>query len=263
VLRTRILTALIIAPLAVAALYLLPAFWFAVAYGLVAALGAYEWGGLIGLRRFWSRLAYAALFVVAAGMTWWLDRGFGLAIVVGSIVWIVAAGLVLTYPATAAVVREPWSNGLLGLFVLWGAWSAVVEVRGEPGSGGANWVMWLLVLVWSADVGAYFAGRRFGRRKLAPAVSPGKTWEGAFGGMLVSLALCGGALLVLGLPAWWLLAVAGLVVVSIFGDLFESVIKRVRGVKDSSNLLPGHGGILDRIDSLLAVLPVFALILAR
>jgi phosphatidate cytidylyltransferase len=123
--------------------------------------------------------------------------------------------------------------------------------------------MWLLVLVWSADVGAYFAGRRFGRRKLAPAVSPGKTWEGAFGGMLVSLALCGGALLVLGLPAWWLLAVAGLVVVSIFGDLFESVIKRVRGVKDSSNLLPGHGGILDRIDSLLAVLPVFALILAR
>jgi phosphatidate cytidylyltransferase len=263
VLRTRILTALIVAPLAVAALYLLPAAWFALAYGLVAALGAYEWAGLMGLRRLWSRLAYAALFVVAAGATWWLDRGFGLAVLVGSAVWLVAAGLVLTYPATAAVIRAPWSNGLLGLAVLWAAWSAVVDVRGEPGTGGANWVMWLLLLVWSADVGAYFAGRRFGRRKLAPAVSPGKTWEGAAGGMLLSLALCGGGLMALGFPAWWLLAVAGLVAVSIFGDLFESIIKRVRGVKDSSNLLPGHGGILDRIDSLLAVLPVFALILAR
>lgn len=262
-LRTRIVTALIVAPLAVAAIYLLPAVWFAAAYGLVAALGAYEWGGLIGLRRMGSRIAYAALFVVAAGLTWWLDGGFAVAAWVGSAVWLVAAALVLSYPATASVLREPWSNGILGLVILWAAWSAVVDVRGEPGAGGANWVMWMLLLVWSADVGAYFAGRRFGRRKLAPAVSPGKTWEGAAGGMLLSLALCGGGLLVLDFPAWWLLAVAGLVVVSIFGDLFESVVKRVRGVKDSSNLLPGHGGILDRIDSLLAVLPVFALILDR
>ncbi len=262
-LQKRIVTALIVAPLAIAALYLLPAAWFAVAYGLVAALGAYEWAGLVGLRRMWSRLVYVALFVGAAGATWWLDRGFGLAVLVGSGVWLLAAGLVLSYPATAWVIRQSWTNGALGLVILWAAWSAVVDVRGEPGSGGANWVMWLLLLVWSADVGAYFAGRRFGQRKLAPAVSPGKTWEGALGGMLVSLALCGGGLMALGFSAWWLLTVGGLVVLSIFGDLFESVIKRVRGVKDSGNLLPGHGGILDRIDSLLAVLPVFALILTR
>lgn len=262
-LRTRIVTALIAAPLAVAAIYLLPAMWFALAYGLVAALGAYEWGGLIGLRRVSARLAYVALFMLAAAVTWLVDGGFTLAAWVGAAVWVVAAGLVLKYPATASVVREPVSNGILGLVILWSAWSAVVEVRGEPGTEGANWVMWILLVVWSADVGAYFAGRRFGRRKLAPAVSPGKTWEGALGGMLVSLLLCGGGLMVIGYSSWWLLAVAGLVVVSIFGDLFESVIKRVRGVKDSSNLLPGHGGILDRIDSLLAVLPVFALILAR
>ena len=123
-------------------------------------------------------------------------------------------------------------------------------------------VLWLLLLVAFADIGAYFVGRRFGRKKLAPAVSPGKTWQGFWGGMATSSLICGGILVVMGgFNEGWLFIMVLLVTVSVVGDLFESVLKRERGVKDSGNLLPGHGGMLDRIDSAVAVLPVFALIL--
>ena len=124
--------------------------------------------------------------------------------------------------------------------------------------------MWLFLLVWGADIGGYFAGRRFGRRKLAPAVSPGKTWAGAVGGLLLAGAVTLLPLSVLGRPVLtWAPVVAALVVLSIFGDLFESALKRQRGVKDSGALLPGHGGVLDRIDALLAALPAFALLASR
>jgi phosphatidate cytidylyltransferase len=122
-----------------------------------------------------------------------------------------------------------------------------------------------MVLVWGADIGAYFSGRRFGKRKLAPRVSPGKSWEGVFGGLLATLLIC----LLVGLYRGWstldlFLALAGtavVVLVSVVGDLTESMFKRQSGVKDSSNLLPGHGGVLDRIDSLTAAIPLFAALL--
>jgi phosphatidate cytidylyltransferase len=124
------------------------------------------------------------------------------------------------------------------------------------------WLIWVFMLAWGADIGAYFAGHAFGRRKLAPRVSPGKTWEGVIGGLALALAVCAlGAFWLT--PGWvgWLPVIVLLVAVSVFGDLFESVLKRATGVKDSGTLLPGHGGVLDRIDSLLAVLPVFAVLL--
>jgi phosphatidate cytidylyltransferase len=143
--------------------------------------------------------------------------------------------------------------------VLVGAWVGLCAIRGAEQGG--HWLLWLFCLVWGADIGAYFAGRRFGRRKLAPAVSPGKTWEGVLGGALLSLALTWSALVLT--DQWspvWVPVVLSLIALSVFGDLFESVLKRQRGVKDSGALLPGHGGLLDRVDALLPVLPVFALL---
>jgi phosphatidate cytidylyltransferase len=129
-----------------------------------------------------------------------------------------------------------------------------------------NWlILSVMVLVWAADIGAYFSGRAFGKRKLAPQVSPGKSWEGVYGGLAVSLAIT----LVVGINRGWgfgqlllgLLGAALVVMSSVIGDLTESMFKRRAGIKDSSNLLPGHGGVLDRIDSLTAAIPVFAVLL--
>jgi len=129
-----------------------------------------------------------------------------------------------------------------------------------------NWlIMAVMVLVWGADIGAYFSGRAFGKRKLAPAVSPGKSWEGVYGGLALTLAIT----VVVGVVRGWtvkemllsLVGAAVVVFISVVGDLTESMFKRQAGIKDSSNLLPGHGGVLDRIDSLTAAIPIFAVLL--
>ena len=157
----------------------------------------------------------------------------------------------------------------IGLVVLVGAWLALVELRALP--AGSELILWLFIVVWSADIGAYFAGRALGRRKLAPNVSPGKTWEGAIGGLLAATVLATGMAAAVpalagandgaGALGTWLALALFLGVVSIVGDLFESVLKRESGAKDSGGLLPGHGGLLDRIDALVAALPIFALLM--
>ena len=148
---------------------------------------------------------------------------------------------VLAYPGSARFIRRSWVTAAAGLLICWAAWIALVVIRDAP--SGSHWIVWLLVLVGGADVGAFFAGRSFGHTKLAPAVSPGKTWEGLWGGMAMASVMCGVILLLMGrFNAGWLLIMVLLVVMSVFGDLFESVLKRVRGMKDSGTLLPGHGG---------------------
>ncbi len=156
--------------------------------------------------------------------------------------------------------RHTIAKAILGLGLMISTWLALVVLHSRPDHG-PYWVMFVLVLVWVADSGAYFSGRVFGRNKLAPAVSPGKTWEGVFGA-LVACSLFAysdgrfqdfqGALL-----SSFVLVCVVTVLFSIAGDLLESLLKRQRGVKDSGTLIPGHGGILDRIDSLLAAAPVF------
>ncbi len=259
-LKSRIITALILAPSAIAAIYLLSLEWYAVVFWLVGGLGAYEFAGLAGLETRTSRAAYVAAYSVLVAASWWSDPLMGLGLWTGVLIWVLAALAVLAYPASASVMRHGWVAGVAGLLICWAAWISLVVIRAAP--DGANWVLWLLLLVWGADIGAYFAGRRFGRNKLAPAVSPGKTWEGVWGGLAASSVLCGLLLLAMGrFNAGWLAVMLLLVAISVFGDLFESVLKRVRGIKDSGSLLPGHGGVLDRIDSVVAVLPCLALIL--
>ncbi|MGA0840897.1 MAG: phosphatidate cytidylyltransferase, partial [Pseudomonadales bacterium] len=254
----RVLTALFLLGLTLAAIYLLPQWAFATVMGAVVLGCGWEWSRLAGLESSVARGAAVGLLALAMlGAANNPDAMF-VVLVCASALWLLATVFVLRYPRDARWLSGPWV-GLLGLPLLVGAWAGLCAFRSGPNGG--VWLLWLFCVVWAGDVGAYFSGRRFGRRKLAPAVSPGKTWEGVVGGALLSLAVTWVLLATAGhaSPAW-VAVVLGLIALSIFGDLFESVLKRQRGVKDSGSLLPGHGGLLDRVDALLPVLPVFALL---
>ncbi|KHK63891.1 MULTISPECIES: phosphatidate cytidylyltransferase [Pseudomonas] len=262
-LKQRIITALILLPIALGGFFLLEGAGFALFIGLVVTLGAWEWARLAGFAAQSARVIYAAavaamLFImyVVPGLAPW---------VLGAAVlwWAVATFLVLTYPQTT----HHWANAatklLIGLLILLPAWQGLIWIKQGPLG---NWqIMAVMVLVWGADVGAYFSGRAFGKRKLAPKVSPGKSWEGVYGGLALSLVITA----VVGFVRDWtvaqllmgLFSAALIVFVSVVGDLTESMFKRQSGIKDSSNLLPGHGGVLDRIDSLTAAIPIFAVLL--
>jgi phosphatidate cytidylyltransferase len=174
--------------------------------------------------------------------------------------WLTAIVWVLTYPKTASRWSHPWVLSVIGLFVLIPAWLAVVGLHGN-GESGPYFVIYLLSLIWVADSSAYFGGRRWGKRKLASAVSPGKTWEGAISAIIFSIfyALLAAYLFDIQGNQWLVFVVLSQVTVvfSIFGDLTESMFKRHAGIKDSGAIIPGHGGILDRIDSVVAAAPVF------
>lgn len=253
-LKTRILTALVLAPLLLAAVWFLPDAAFAALMAVVIAAGAWEWSALCGLHRKLPRWLFCAAFVLLAMLAWWLAVLPLVALVVLPL-WVAAIILVLVYPVGAGVLRQPLLAIVFAQALLLGGFAGVVAIRQLD--DGAFWLIWTLFIVWAADIGAYFAGRALGRRKLAPALSPGKTWEGAIGGMLLALAIAVPLALwreALGMATAFALALV-LAALSVFGDLFESALKRSSGVKDSGGLLPGHGGLLDRIDSLLVALP--------
>ncbi|MFK7914040.1 MAG: phosphatidate cytidylyltransferase [Pseudomonadales bacterium] len=260
VLKTRLLTAVVLAPLVVAAIYWAPMWLYGLVFIGVTAAGAWEWGALVGLDSLAQRVGHLALFLLLAAVIY-LEPGLRVPLMaVAASFWLLALVRVLQFTGNETLAGVNWLDALLGLIVVGGAFAALMTLRSQP--QGAHWVMLALLLVWLADIGAYFAGRRFGRRKLLPTVSPGKSWEGVIGGMVVTLAVVLGALALWGQPLLpWLVAVPLLVLVSVLGDLFESTLKRRAGVKDSGTLLPGHGGMLDRIDAQLSVLPLFALLL--
>ena len=261
----RIATALVLIPLVVAGLLLLDTAKVAIVFGLVLLLGAAEMARLAGL----TKILPIAVYVAVVGVLLWLAWDLLVPQLRTSMQWIIATWWVLITVALVARRRDLERIGgrrpailLLGALVLASAWASVIGLHGVAGRGPAL-VLFLFLLIWVADSGAYFAGRAFGRRKLSPFVSPGKTWAGVAGAMLGSLvcalglswtAWSGSA----GLPALAALCVV-VTAVSIGGDLWESRLNREAGVKDSGTLIPGHGGVLDRIDSLLAAAPVFAL----
>jgi phosphatidate cytidylyltransferase len=262
-LKQRIITALVLLPFALGGFFLLDGGLFALFIGAVVSLGAWEWARLAGFTAQVQRVAYAALVAVLLFALYLLPGLAPWVLVLGVLWWALATFLVLGYPASSRYWTQVPVRLLIGLLILLPAWQGLVLFKQWPE---ANWlILAVMVLVWGADIGAYFSGRRFGKRKLAPRVSPGKSWEGVFGGLLATLLIC----LLVGLYRGWsaldlFLALAGtalVVLVSVVGDLTESMFKRQSGVKDSSNLLPGHGGVLDRIDSLTAAIPVFAALL--
>jgi phosphatidate cytidylyltransferase len=262
-LKQRIITALILLPIALCGFFLLKGGSFALFIGVVVTLGAWEWARLAGFEAQSARVLYS---VVVAALLFLLYLLPGLApwlLVAALLWWLVATWLVLTYPESS----EHWSSAIcklvIGLLILLPAWQGLVLIKQWPLG---NWlILSVMVLVWGADIGAYFSGKAFGKRKLAPKVSPGKSWEGLYGGLVASLLITA----VVGIFRDWsasqfffsLIGAAIVVLISVVGDLTESMFKRKSGIKDSSNLLPGHGGVLDRIDSLTAAIPIFALLL--
>jgi len=261
----RVLTALVLAPLVVAAILLLDSLYFGLVLLPVIALAAWEWANLAGLQTRAGWLAYTLLLAALTAIAGWaIGTGMDLfpLLLVALVFWPWAAWVVWRFPTPAPGIGRTVPMLILGLPALIVPWVALVLLHGRLEQGPA-WVVVLMLVIWGADVAAYFSGRRWGRRKLAPSVSPGKSWAGFWGGLvavglimfLFSLWLGSGPLQTLVLV---LLGMAtGLI--SVLGDLFESVLKRTRGIKDSGSLLPGHGGILDRIDSMLSAAPVFAL----
>ena len=269
-LKTRIITALILAPIAVGGIFFLPPLGFALFTGAIITLGAWEWANLSGIENAPGRVIYA--LVAAAILYGLLNVPFVVVLWLALAWWFCCFLLVRSYPAGSDKWGSVPARAVMGLFVLVPAWVGLNHLRTggfEFGDSTNNLLLILYVfcVVWVADIGAYFAGRAFGKAKLAPRVSPGKSWAGVWGGLLAVgvFALLVSSLASAGTGETLLLIGASLItgLVSVLGDLLESMLKRFRGIKDSSQLLPGHGGIMDRIDSLTAAIPVFALLITQ
>jgi phosphatidate cytidylyltransferase len=269
-LKQRVITALVLIAFLLPALFA-PMTWpFALLSLLLIAAAGWEWGRLNGAAG--AAIALGVVLAAACALALWAGWGFApprLAWWLALLVWVLGGAFVLRggprgWSTVPIVVRC-----VLGLLLLWTAWLALAAAK----EVGVNFILSVFCLVWAADIAAYFGGKAFGMRKLAPAISPGKSWEGVWSGMAGALAL----------SAFWLwldgafntdslslysrlnarfgmpgvvLVVVFLAAMSVVGDLFESLVKRAAGAKDSSALLPGHGGVLDRVDALLPVFPI-------
>jgi phosphatidate cytidylyltransferase len=273
-LKQRIITAIVLLAILLPALFWPTPLPFAAVTLVLIAAGAWEWGRLNGLGQAGSLLAAAVCLLLCAA-SWYtglLRQPLPVLWSVAGALWVLAGAWLLRvgvagWPGIPRAVRL-----VAGVLALWLAWLAVAQARVI----GVNFLLSILVLVWVADIFAYFAGRTFGlkftKNKLAPAISPGKSWEGVWGGMAGVLVLAIAWTLAdraasaavpslytrLADAGWWLLVVAALFLaaMSVVGDLVESLVKRSAGAKDSSKLLPGHGGVLDRVDALLPTLPL-------
>jgi phosphatidate cytidylyltransferase len=269
-LRLRIITALCLIAVFVPALFVMPPMLFSVATIPLVLAAGWEWSRLVKITSLAARLGYLALVVLTLAVAaYWLglpdafdDERAQQLLLVAVGVWAVIFLWIQGYPSSAILWSTQPVLGLLGLVLLGFTWVAIVTIMNHE-SG--QWLLLLaIVIIALADVGGFFAGKYFGKHKLAPIVSPGKTWEGFFGGLVLQAVLVGSLVWFLS-DEMSLLSLSLLVfpvgLYSVLGDLFESMIKRHSGVKDSGHLLPGHGGVLDRIDGVMAALPMFGLIL--
>ena len=269
-LKQRVITALVLMAVLLPALFAASAWPFAVLSLVLMAVAGWEWGRLNGagagsmpmgllLAALCALALWAGWAAVPPPLVWWAATA----------VWVLGGAFVLrggpgAWPLIPVALR--W---VVGLALLWTAWLALAHAKNI----GINFILSVFCLVWAADIAAYFGGRAFGKRKLAPAISPGKSWEGVWSGMAGAMVLAG--LWLLADAAWLMdsaslytrvstrfslgglaLVVVFLAAMSVVGDLFESLVKRSAGAKDSSGLLPGHGGVLDRVDALLPVFPL-------
>ncbi|MBI5660138.1 MAG: phosphatidate cytidylyltransferase [Nitrosomonadales bacterium] len=265
-LKQRVITATALLALFLSALFLLPASWWAVLVVVMVLQGTSEWARLSGISGAAAHAYWWSTLAVMAGMAWFdANQAPAQSIMLHLMVYAASVLLwVVVVPAWLIAgwqVRQPLLMALAGWAVLIPTGLAMVDLR----AANPWWLLAVMGLVWVADIAAYFAGRKFGKTKLAPSISPGKTWEGVVGallavtlyvlpvawisGLFASYHLLPGLLL----ASWWWTGLA------VIGDLFESAVKRQAGVKDSGELLPGHGGLLDRIDALTSTLPLAAL----
>ncbi|MFO1399973.1 MAG: phosphatidate cytidylyltransferase [Steroidobacteraceae bacterium] len=256
-LRSRILTGVVIGALLVVLLLYAPPLVAGVALGLIVLIGAWEWSALVRLRSPAARGGYVLLLAAAAllGQRYFAATAAFMQLMLLTLLWWLLA---FAWVALAPPRLSRLSAALAGLLTLVPAWLALVRIVGGWARGG-QWALFILLVAIAADTGAFFAGHRFGRVRLAPRVSPGKTWEGVIGGMLAAALVGGaGAVWFAQPPAIFVPLCLAAAALSVVGDLTESLLKRRAGLKDSGRLLPGHGGVLDRIDSVTAAAPAMA-----
>lgn len=252
---TRIVSGLVLVGVVLALLIFAPSAWIVAAVGLAMVIGAWEWSAFLRPRGRSERYGFVALVTVLLAASWYFTadpRVLSGLLWIAALWWIVALAWVLARPGAASRAAV----FVAGLLVLVPAGIGIARLRVDLADG-AEWTLYALVLVFAADTGAYFSGRAFGRHKLAPAVSPGKTWEGVAGGLLLAAVWAAIGSRWLDVPAAPM--VCGSVVIagfSVVGDLIESLMKRHAGLKDSGHLIPGHGGIMDRLDSITAAAPL-------
>lgn len=282
-LKKRIMTASILLPVIVFTILFAPPVWFSIAAIFVFLLAIIEWTRLAGFNQWWSRAIATFLipflfFVLLIGLNYFvqdqflmyqrdkpfgvkhytselLQWGLGILMLAG---WLLALLAVYFYPKGSKLYQSKTAGILIGCFVLMPAFFSLIALQYVAPS----MALYVLILIWAADIGAYFAGKKFGHHKLAPLVSPGKTWEGVWGALAATCIVIIAGYFFFNIQIsffLWLSINLLTVLFSIVGDLFESLFKRLRHLKDSSQLLPGHGGILDRIDSLTSALPIFTL----
>ena len=274
-LKQRVITALALLALLLPTMFMASPEPFIVLALFMVAAGAWEWGRMSGLS-FLGSVVNAVILAIGL-FAWWASGNLKLPSIVWmlpSMVWVIGGALLLRAGVQGWSVWPKGPRLVVGYVVLVFAWVAMANAR----ELGVNILLSILFLVWAADVFAYFGGKAFGKRKLAPSISPGKSWAGAYAGAIGVMVVAGLWIMAdqffsvdspslytklwqrfgwLGLVALW-----GLTALSVVGDLVESLVKRSAGMKDSSNLLPGHGGVLDRIDALLPVLPVAMMLVA-
>ncbi len=264
-LKQRVITAAILIPLFIFLIFGVSPRIFSVVTAIIMLIGAWEWTLLMGVTRFPQCFFYPVVMFFVLILMFaliYLHKLFIPYILYIALVWwLLATLLVVCYPKASVL----WGKSILvraimGFLVLIPCWLAINFIRVAYGP---YLLLFLFILIWGADIGAYFAGKKWGKNKLAPEVSPGKTWQGLYGAIVVTLlvALLGSWWFAIPAQEWWAVIALSLITVlfSVVGDLFESMLKRNVGVKDSGQIFPGHGGLLDRIDSLTAAAPVFAL----
>lgn len=254
-LKYRLLTAIILIPLVIAAIFLLPKLLFTWVCIAIIGLAASEWAQLIGWNKIWQRLSYVVLTLLFFGITLLLSPLFFVAL--ASLVWLVICAFLTFVLPREKLLKWPLSLvGFTGVFLLSCFGQALIMLQATP-----YYLLYLLIVVWFADSVAYFAGRAYGKNKLAPAISPKKTKEGTYAALVAVMAIAIVAQILFGAPNQqrlaWLMITLPTFIAAVAGDLMESYFKRQVDLKDTGQLLPGHGGVLDRLDSLIAAAPVF------
>ncbi|MCK4608019.1 MAG: phosphatidate cytidylyltransferase [Gammaproteobacteria bacterium] len=253
----RVITAVILIPIVIVGIFYMSTAAFSLAVALLLSLAAWEWAALAKIDKLWQRILYI-------GLLWWgfaASQLLAIKVVLGVnlVWWLLAIYLAKRFSTTPKKLFTGWRSCAISFLVFVPCLAAFDRLHRLS----ALYVLLVLCLVWAADSGAYFVGSYFGKHKLAPQISPGKTLEGVAGGILaaVVVAIVFAVVAKVGLHDWLFGAVIVIVTIlaAVLGDLFESMVKRQAGVKDSGYWVPGHGGVLDRIDSLTAAVPMFTL----
>lgn len=258
-LKLRLYTALILIPVIVASIFFLPPLTFVSLAVITMLLAGWEWAQLAGLHNTYKKILFLVLLSAALVISIY---SIYIIIIIGILWWLFALILLFLYPKGASW----WSHGhyiraIMGFLVLIPCWIGLIILQGFS----PMLLMFSFILIWSVDSAAYFVGKRWGKHKLAPSISPGKTYEGLLAGLLTAVVISVLGFWILEIPSerWILFLIICLVgggLITVLGDLFESMLKRQSNIKDSGSLLPGHGGLLDRIDSMTTAIPFFALI---